>query len=143
MEGEMMNVQRFAVVLLGTALAVVSCGPKQIQLMASPDIPAAQSTVKVSTSNDGNTKIDLAVQHMAPPERVDPGATVYVVWVRGNDPGAQPQNLGALKVNDKLKGSMNAVTPLRMFELYVTAEPSRASTSPTGKTLLNTTVSMK
>ncbi|HYM79811.1 MAG TPA: hypothetical protein VEY91_00195 [Candidatus Limnocylindria bacterium] len=140
-----MNTHRFVTVLvIMTGLTALSCaGPSQLRLTSSPDIPAAQSTVKVSTTDNGNTKIDLVVEHLASPERVSPGATVYIVWVRGNAADAQPQNLGALKVDNNLKGNLSAMTPLRAFDLYITAEPSQAGTVPTGKTLLNTTVAMK
>lgn len=140
-----MKIHRFMIaMLIVTVLAALSCaGPRRLRLTSSPDIPAAQSTVKVSTTDNGNTKIDLVVEHLASPERVNPGATVYVVWARGNEAGAQPVNLGALKVDDDLKGGISAVTPLRSFELYITAEPSQMNTTPTGKTLLYTTVAMK
>ena len=140
-----MRIDRIMVLgLLVAALASTSCaGARQLQMTSSPDIPAAQSSVKVGTTDNGNTSIDLEVEHMASPERIDPGATVYIVWVRGTEADAVPQSLGALKVDDHLKGALSSVTPLRSFELYVTAEPSQASTMPTGKTLLRTSVAMK
>ena len=140
-----MNSHRFLITLLiVTGLTALSCaGRNELQLTSSPDIPGAQSTAKVSTTDNGNTQIDLIVEHLASPERIDQDATVYVVWVRGNEADAQPQNLGALKVNDDLKGSISATTPLRSFDLYVTAEPSQLSTAPKGRTLLYTTVAMK
>ena len=140
-----MNTHRFMIVILIlTGLTAWSCaGPSQLRLTSSPDIPGAQSTAKVSTTDNGNTQIDLIVEHLASPERVDPGASVYVVWVRGHEAEAQSQNLGALKVDDNEKGSISATTPLRSFDLYVTAEASQQSSVPKGKTLLYTTVAMK
>ena len=140
-----MNIHRFMIaMLIVTGLVAWSCaGSNQLRLTTSPDIPGAQSTAKVSTTDNGNTQIDLIVEHLASPERVDPGATTYVVWVRGNEAEAQSQNLGALKVDDNEEGSISATTPLRSFSLYITAEASQLSTAPTGKTLLYTTVAMK
>ena len=140
-----MKIHRFMIgTLIVTGLSATSCaGSKQLRLSSSEGIPAAQSTVKVRTTENGNTEIDLVVEHLAPPERVDPNATIYVVWVRGNGDNAEPQNLGALKVDKDLKGDLVAVTPLRAFELYITAEPSQASTTPAGRKLLYTTVEMK
>jgi hypothetical protein len=140
-----MNIRHFSgVALIATGLAVLSCGgPKQLQLTSSSDIPAGESTAKLSTTNDGNTKIDLMVKHLASPERVARDATVYVVWVRGNDTHAEPQNLGALKVDDNLNGDISVMTPLREFDLYVTAEPSQQTTTPSGKALFYTTVTMR
>jgi hypothetical protein len=140
-----MNTHRFMIMMLTVAgLAAWACaGPNELRLTSSPDIPGAQSTAKISTNDNGNTKIDLVVEHLASPERVDPGATTYVVWVRGNEAEAEPQNLGQLKIGDDEKGSISATTTLRSFDLYITAEPTQLSTAPKGKTLLYTTVAMK
>jgi len=140
-----MNIHRLIIVTLTVAglAAWARAGPNQLRLKSSPDIPGAQSTAKVSMTGNGNTQIDLIVEHLASLERVDPGATVYVVWVRGNEAEAQSQNLGALKVDENEKGSISATTPLRSFNLYITAEASQLSAAPTGKTLLYTTVAMK
>ena len=132
-----------AVVLLGTLSMSCFGGSKDLRMTASPDAPGAQGTAKVTTTNDGNTQIDLDVQHLAPPEDMNAGSTVYVVWVQGNAADATPQNLGALRVDDKLNGKMTAVTNLRTFELYLTAESSQATTTPTGRSLLKTTVAME
>ena len=133
-----------AIILLGAlSMSCLFGGSKDLHLTGSPDVPGAQGTAKVSTTDDGNTKIDLVVKHLAPPEDANTGATVYVVWVQGNDVGAAPQNLGALKVDSKLNGSMTAVTNLRSFDLYVTAETSQANTAPTGRSLLRTNVLME
>lgn len=128
----------FALVLAGV-MAISSCashGP--LLLVASQDIPAAEGTVKVTQTDDGNSQIQLEVKHLALPERVNPGATVYVVWVSGPAFGDEQHNMGALKVDDNLNGSLTTLTPLKVFNLSVTAEPSQASTAPTGRVLLST-----
>jgi len=132
----------FATILLASATACVF-GPKRIQLTTAPEIPAAQSSVKVSSTDNGNTKLELVVQHLASPERVSSGATTYVVWVLGHEPSARPQNIGALRVDPDLNGSLTAVTPLHEFELFVTAEATQSVTTPNSKRLLYTNVSMK
>lgn len=122
-----------------SAFTMTSCanqGP--LMLVASQDIPAAAGTVKVKATDDGNSQIELEVQHLALPEKVNPGATVYVVWVSGPEVGAEQHNMGALKVDENLKGSLTTITPLKAFNLSVTAEPSQASTMPTGRMLLTT-----
>ena len=140
-----MRTHRFMfMTLIAVGIAAFSCaGSRELRLTASPDIPGAQGTATVSATDDSNTKVVVTVEHLASPERVAPGATVYMVWVRGNESGALPQSLGALRVDDHLKGSISAMTALREFELYITAEPSQTSTEPTGKTVLSTTVAMK
>ncbi|MEP7347583.1 MAG: hypothetical protein ABI877_20100 [Gemmatimonadaceae bacterium] len=126
------------------ALATVSCSRAQEQpLSVSPDLPAAAATAKVSATDNGNTKIELVVNHLAMPERVAPGATVYVVWVRGNEALDRPQNIGALKVDSDLNGKLTAVTPLLAFELFVTPESMQDVTDPAGKHVLFTTVTKR
>jgi hypothetical protein len=125
-----------------TGLAAASCaGSKEIKLESSGDIPAAEAEVAIGSNSNGNTTFDLEVRHLAHPSRVDPEATVYVVWLLGGDSAARAQNMGALMVDDNLNGAYSGVTPLRDFVLSVTAEPSSAESSPTGKALLYTTIS--
>ena len=116
----------------------------ELQMTGNPEFPAATGEAVVSTTDDGNTQINLEVKHLAPPEKINSGATAFVVWVRNNDENfGEPQNLGALKVDDDLSGSISAVTNLRSFDLYVTAEPTSSATSPTGDALLRTNVVME
>jgi hypothetical protein len=123
--------------LIATLLAAASCaGPGEMKMVNNGAIPAAESTVKVGTNDNGNTTFDLKVKHLARPERVDPQATVYVVWLRGYGTAMNTQNMGALKVDNNLDASYSGVTPLREFELFVTVEPTSAGLSPTGRTLL-------
>lgn len=133
----------FLGLVMVTGIAVVSCaaGQRQIRLTGSPELPAARGTVRATTTDDGNTRLYLVVEHLAEPRRVDPQAQVYIVWLRGTE-GAEPQSLGALRVDDNLKGSITAVTPLREFDLMITAEPTQGTTSPTGKTVLNTHIDL-
>lgn len=140
-----MKANRLVIALLMlTGLAAASCsGPRKLKLESSGDIPAAEATVAIGTNSNGNTTFDLEVSHLALPSRVDPGATVYVVWLRGGDSAAQAQNMGALKVDKNLDGSYSGVTALRDFDLFVTVEPSAVAVSPTGKSLLYRAITAK
>jgi hypothetical protein len=134
----------FPTLLLLTSCATIglSGGGRTTNMSGSPDLPAAQGTVRTGTSSNGNTRVDISVKHLAPPSKIDPNATVYVVWVKGTEDGASTQSLGALKLNENLEGTLVTVTPLRTFDLMVTPESSQLATSPTGKTVLNARVSM-
>src|SRR3954464_1983138 len=60
-------------------------GEKQTYaLMPADRVPAAMGTVKVSTTDDENKKLDIKVQHLPRPAELDPSLTTYVVWI---DPG--------------------------------------------------------
>ena len=128
--------------IFSVACSLMGSGGRELRMTSSPDVPGAQGVATVTTTDDGNTKIDLVVKHLAPPESVNSGATVYVVWVTDVESGAEAHNLGALKVDRDLNGKITAVTNMRSFELYVTAEPSQSTTMPTGSAVLKTNVAM-
>ena len=131
----------FTMAALGFALAVGGCasGKQTIRMTANASIPAAQGTIKYSVTDNGNTAIELVVRHLAVPEQVAPGATTYVAWARAPGDSA-PQNLGALRVDKDLSGTLKTVTPLQSFDLYITAEPSPTAATPTNSELLTASI---
>jgi hypothetical protein len=125
---------------LGWAIASTSCASApSVRMLGSADIPAAQGTVTATSAENNNTAIVVDVHHLAPPERVQPGATTYVVWARATG-GDLYQNLGALRVDSDLHGRLRTVTPLRSFDVIVTAEQSPTVTTPANKRVLSATI---
>lgn len=124
---------RFVLLLL-LALAVVSCGPAKYPLASNSHAPAAGGVVKVSSGDNNNSRIKIEVHHLAPADKVQSGTTTYVVWVAA--PGATPQNVGALVLDGDLNGTLETVTPLKDFEVFVTPESAPAVASPTGPRVL-------
>ena len=134
---------RFVGLLIAVPVLAGCAGPSTVRLTGNSDIPGAEGVVTTSTTNDGNTKLDINVKHLAPPEKVDPAASVFMVWVRGLESDSQPVSQGALIVNSDLNGQMETSTPLRAFELYITPESAQSVTVPAGKTLLSARIQMK
>jgi hypothetical protein len=129
--------------MTSTVSTMVGCGasgPRTVVMRASRDIPAAEGTIKFSAADNGNTAIEVEVHHMASPEKVATGATTYVLWARAAGAGI-PQNLGALQVDGDLRGTLKTVTPLRSFDVFITAEDSPTTMAPINKQLLTASVS--
>lgn len=122
----------FGVALLGM---LFGCATK-VPLSSSADIPAARGEVKLDRTDQGNTKVEVTVKHLAEPAQVQQGATTYVVWAAPRDAFATPQSLGALRVGDDLEGKLETTTPLRAFDLFITAEPSASVPQPSGNRLM-------
>jgi hypothetical protein len=122
--------------LLLSGLLAATCEAATFQLGSSSKIPAAEGKVKLRQTSNGNVEIQLSVKHLAPPERIEATSAVFVVWVRGLDDGAAPQNLGALRVNKNLSGKFKSVTSLRSFDLFITCEGTQTVTAPTSMELL-------
>ena len=104
-------------------------------MSVSPDIPAAEGKVKFGNGDNGNTTIYLSVKYLADPQKLQPPASTYVAWV-SESKGSPAQNIGALKVDNHHKGTLKTLTPLRAFQLFVTAEASSQVQAPTGSRLL-------
>lgn len=136
-----MRFSRITLITAILALAPVSAYalPTMFQhantMSVSPDIPAAQGTVKFGKSDNGNTTISMVVKYLAEPEKLVPPAATYVVWAHA-DKDAAPQNIGSLAVDKHRKGSLKTVTPFHSFRLFVTAEPNGQIQAPTGQRLL-------
>lgn len=131
----MRRIQTCAVALLGLMLGCAS--GRTVRLTGSPQVPAAQGAVRVESGANNNTRLRIDVHHLADPQRIAPGATALVVWAQPAAAGGAPQNIGALRVNERLEGELETVTPQRDFELTITAEPSPTASAPSGAPLLS------
>ena len=88
--------------------------------------PAATGMVNHSTDRNGNTEVILKVEQLARPQSLTPAKSHYIVWVQSS--GAPATNVGELRVNDDLAGSLKFTTPYRSFQMRVTAEDSEMAT---------------
>jgi len=104
----------------------------------------AEALREISEGVQGRTNMEIQVRYLAKPGQITQGATTYVVWVRPVSATGlvAPQNIGAFQVDDDLSGELRTSTPLRHFNLFITAEPSEEVTVPTGNEVLSTQVSL-
>ena len=110
-----------------------------LSLTSAQNVPGAMGTVNVTPiSNGANTRLDVKVEHLAPPSKINPKANIYIVWARAAN--EKPQNLGALEVDKDLKGELQTLTTLRAFELFLTPEASGSESEPTTPPVLSTHV---
>lgn len=72
------------------------------------------------------------------PESLTPPKTVYLVWFQ--ERGSEPLNQGALKPDNKLKGTFRGVTPMKSFDLLVTAESDASAKAPSGVQVLRASI---
>jgi hypothetical protein len=134
----MIQIIRNAALLL-VVTAAACAGAPQVRMSVTERMPAAEGTVTVGEAENDNTALEVSVRHLAPPEKIAPEATTYVVWARASA-ADRVQNLGALKVNDDLRGTLKTVTPLRTFDVFITAEASPTAQSPSSDGLLTASV---
>jgi len=111
-------------------LAAVGCaGPAKYQVTGSGRAPDADGRITVEKAEGGNSMVTLDVNHLAPPDRMESGATTYVVWFqKQGQPAMRAGQLGYDK--GKRAGTMRATTTNRQFDVLVTAEASGVVPSP-------------
>jgi hypothetical protein len=103
-------------------------------------VPAAEGQVKVANLKDGNTRVKVEVEHLAPPESVADTGGSYVVWIAPEK--GEPQNVGVLDVGSNRKGKLETKTAFKEFTVKVTLEKIPAATAPRGATVMRTHITM-
>ncbi|MBS1109453.1 MAG: hypothetical protein H6Q88_1445 [Anaeromyxobacteraceae bacterium] len=126
-----------SVVALTFSQAGCASAPKQ-SMESSAANTSGQGTVEAKAGPNDNTQIEVRVKHLSDPARVASDASVYVVWIQPRN--GEIQNVGALRLDDDLVGSLNTTTPHRTFTLTVTPEPSARMAVPTHRAVFTTEV---
>lgn len=106
-------------------------------------VPAAEGSIEAKVGDNQNVTLQIVVDSLAPPERLAPGATVYVAWATPAAEGSIAQNIGALRLDAKKKGKLTTVTPHKDFTVTITPEPSPTAPEPTGPTVLERRITIK
>jgi hypothetical protein len=119
-------------------LCTAACAAKTYHMTAASIVPGARGEVVIGHDKNGNTTLKIKVQHLANLENLTPRASAYVVWLRERDGNAE--NKGQLKTDKNLNGSFKTVTPLKSFEVFVTAEQDARAESPSGAEVLRATI---
>jgi hypothetical protein len=107
---------------------------KKYPMTASSTVPAARGQVEIDKDKNGNTRLNMNVEHLADPQNLTPAAALYVVWLQ--EKAGEPQNQGQLKVDKNLKARFETVTPSKSFDLFVTGERDNGAKAPSGPEVL-------
>jgi hypothetical protein len=107
-------------------------------MTAASIVPGARAEVAISKDKNGNTKLKMTVQGLANLENLTPRASAYVVWLR--ERGGNSENQGQLKMDKNLKATFETVTPLKSFDVFVTAEQDFRAKGPGGPEVLKATI---
>ncbi len=111
---------------------------RKYPMTAASIVPSATGQIDTGKDQNGNTKVDLKVEHLANPANLSPAQTTYIVWFQ--ERGGEPQNKGLLTVGKDLKGEFETVTPSKNFDVFVTGETDPMVRTPTGPEVLRATV---
>ena len=127
-----------AICLTFVLICTVAHADKKYQMTAASIVPGARAEVAISKDKNGNTRLKMTVQHLANLESLTPRAVAYVVWLQ--ERGGNSENQGQLKMDKNLKATFETVTPLKSFDVLVTAEQDFRAKSPSGPEVLKATI---
>lgn len=107
---------------------IVACASPNAQLKGTFASPDSSGEVRTAQGRGDQTQLTVTVYNLPKPQLVAHGATAYVAWARPAGASGQPQKLGYLSVDETEVGRLQAATPLKDFDLIVSAEPMDAPT---------------
>ena len=130
------------VILLLPVFFIGACS-KKARFPVSSVVPAAEGYVKVKEDKNENYSIEVKVEHLADPKRLNPPKNTYVVWIE-TDRG-RTENIGQLKssgnfLSNKRKGSLETVSPYKPREVFITAEDNANVQYPGMQEVLRTDI---
>ncbi len=128
----------YTICLTLALLCTVAYAAKKYPMTAAAMVPGARANVEISKDKNGNTSLKMKVQHLANLENLTPRANAYVVWFR--ERGGDSANRGQLKMDKNLAATFETVTPLKSFDVFVTAEQDARATAPSGPEVLTATI---
>ena len=128
----------YTICLTFALLCTVAYAAKKYPMTAASIVPGARAEVAISQDKNGNTRLTMRVQHLANLENLTPRAAAYVVWLR--ERGGNAENQGQLKMDKSLKATFETVTPLKSFDVFVTAEQDARAKDPSGPEVLKATI---
>lgn len=125
--------------LFGLVVAGAGCGLHQVALNPTTLVPSAIGRLHIGHTPAGDTTVLMQVRALAHPWNLTPPHKDYVVWIAALTAGA-PAEKGILRVGPHLRATLRATTPLRQFDLFVTAEDQAHPSQPIGPEVLRATV---
>ncbi len=100
-------------------LAALACAAK-IPFMPSSSSPAAAGQVHAKLDDNGNSWVELEIEHLALPGTLTPPRATYVVWAESQF-GRQVL-LGRIAVAGNRSAQWEGTIPFEKFRMMVTAE---------------------
>lgn len=117
---------------------MTSCATK-VNFPVSQVVPGADVTAKVKQDNNDNYKIDLKVENLTSPDRLNPPKEMYVVWI---ETAKGTKNLGKLNISTGLfsstrKGFLETTTAYKPNKILITAENTSTNNEPSSFVVLS------
>ena len=91
--------------------------------------PGATGSITSKTDANNNLALNVKLEHLPPPSKLDSTLTTYVVWIRPITGGAY-QNAGQLKMGTDRTGELTTTVAFTDVDVVVTAEKDPTTREP-------------
>ena len=118
----------------GTTNEMLGRNQQTWSMQADAKVQSAVGQVRVATGDKGNRDLKVEVSRIAKADKVFPGASTYVVWLKPQNGDAQ--NVGVLPVDKNLNAKLETTTSFTNFVVMVTAESTAQPTKPSDNEVL-------
>jgi hypothetical protein len=108
-----------AIPILAALCGMLACATP-IPFLPSSENPAAAGQMHAKLDDNGNSRVDLELEHLALPTTLTPPRVTYVVWAESQF-GRQVL-LGRIAVNKDRSALWEGTVPFDKFRMMVTAE---------------------
>lgn len=130
-----------AIVAAMVVLFFFSSCARKISFQTSSVVPAARGDVKVKKDDNNNYSIQISLNNLAEPKRLDPSKNTYVVWMETSD--NVTKNIGQINsstgfLSNKLKASFETVSSTKPTKIFLTAEDDAAIQYPGTQVIMTT-----
>lgn len=116
--------QRMMWLVLAGAALILGCTSQQRTLRGTPVSPLSTAEVRTAAGPNDQMQLTVTVYNLPKPQLIAHDATMYIAWAKPSKESGQPHRLGQVTVDDSEVGTLQVMTPLREFELIITAEPA-------------------
>ncbi len=126
-------------------LMIVSLGScaRSINFNSSAVVPAAEGKIKLKKDRNNNYAIQVRINNLADPGKLQPARSTYVLWIESVDNGFK--NLGQLRISrgaigSRLRASLQTVTSFEPRRFFITAQDDGKAQYPANERVLETNV---
>ena len=104
-------------------------------------MPAAGGDVKIKKDNNNNYRIQISLNNLAEPKRLEPPKNTYVVWMETDNNATK--NIGQINsstglLSSKLKASFETVSSTKPTKIFLTAEDDASVQYPGTQVIMTT-----
>jgi len=131
----------FAITASILVLFYLSSCSRKVSFQNSSVVPAARGDVKVKKDNNNNYRIQISLDDLAEPKRLEPSKSTYVVWMETAN--NVTKNIGQINsstgfLSSKLKASFETVSSSKPTKIFLTAEDDASIQSPGTQVIITT-----